>query len=116
LVGFPLGFWSVIVLSALFSVTPILPALALGGIRLSAAFCLRFVAAAGVVALPWLLVIEVLGLPAQFSANEGWGMLEGGIILWPLLGGHMFLATTAATVIPTVVYVAMKNGGGATHD
>lgn len=116
LLPIPQAFSAVVVLSALFATTPILPALVIGSIRFSTAFWLRFIATACTAALPWLLVIEALGLPAQVCTDEGWGLFEGGIIMWPLLGLHMFMATTAAVVIPTVVYFAMTSCGGANND
>ncbi|WP_443749894.1 hypothetical protein [Asticcacaulis solisilvae] len=95
----PASMASVVVLTALLACTPLLPRLALK-VRGGPGFPVSSL----IVALPWLCVIEVVGLPMQ-SCTECWGLMEGGVITIPLLGLHLFLATTTAAVVSATVYL-----------
>ncbi|MCA1198360.1 hypothetical protein K9B35_10305 [Sphingomonas sp. R647] len=49
--------------------------------------------------LPWLLVIWGTGLPAQRCTGECWGLMEGGIVMVPLLGLHLFIASVSTALL-----------------
>lgn len=96
----------IVVISALLACTPLLPALALKG---GPASGFRVIPAV-IIALPWLAVTELLGWPAQVCVGECWGLFEGGLIMAPLFGVHMFLAATTAALVSTLVHVTPARG------
>lgn len=49
--------------------------------------------------LPWLLAIWVTGLPAQRCTGECWGLMEGGIVMVPLHGLHLFIAGVSTALL-----------------
>jgi hypothetical protein len=100
-VDMPASMASIDVLTGLLACTPLLPRLALKAPETDG---LRFIAMATLAALPWLIVIELLGWPMQVC-TECWSFMQGGIITVPLLGLQLFLATTAAAVVSATVHV-----------
>ncbi len=99
----PTPFFLPLALAALLAWTPIVPAAVVGPVPWS----WRKFATAVLVSLPFLALTEVFGFIPQAVAtfsNEGFGMFEGGIITWPMLATHMFLASATAAIVPTVVY------------
>jgi hypothetical protein len=49
--------------------------------------------------LPWALVIHWLGTPARTCSGECWGLFEGGVVMWPLLGLTTFTASLTCGVL-----------------
>lgn len=83
--------------------TPVVPILGVGRTTWSPS---RFLTAIGV-SLPFLAVTELIGLPLQMIDPDAdcCGLFEGGAIILPVLGAHMFLASVTAALVSTVVYV-----------
>ena len=96
---------SVMVLMAFVALTPVLPALVMADLPRNIAFWGKFAILAFLVSLPWFAVTEFFGLPSQVA--EGWGIMEGGIILIPLTAVHLFLASTSSAVVSTVIFVSL---------
>ncbi|MEI9904360.1 MAG: hypothetical protein WDN06_10590 [Asticcacaulis sp.] len=94
----PLLFFAPLVMTAILAWTPLVPAVAVGPVKWSPG---RF-ATAVLTSLPFLALAEVFGFVPQAAA--AFGMFEGGIIIWPLLGLYAFLLSATAAIVPTVVY------------
>ncbi len=99
----PQPFLIVIALAAVLAWMPVLPALALGR-RMTWSF--PAFATAVFVSLPFLAVSEILGIPAQTCTGECWGIMEGGVVMIPVLAAHMFLSSVTAAIVSTVIYTA----------
>lgn len=99
----PLPFFVPIGLTAVLAWTPLVPAVAVGPVPWS----LSKFATAVLASLPFLALTEVFGLipQAAATAGEGFGFMEGGMIMWPLLGLHLWLASVTAALVSTVVYL-----------
>lgn len=100
---------SVMALTAVFMLTPILPAFIIGGLPHNLSFWAKFLIFSSIAALPWLLVIELLGLPSQVA--ESFGVMQGGVILIPLTAVHTFLASTLSAIVSAVVFIGLKREG-----
>lgn len=59
-----------------------------------------------------LLPIALSGLPLQTCEGECWGMMEGGIVAMPLLGGYLFFASTSAALLSVIAVRAIVLRGG----
>ncbi|MFT4076150.1 MAG: hypothetical protein QM647_11525 [Asticcacaulis sp.] len=105
----PLLIWlprmSVMALTAVLMLTPILPAMALRKRPAGLLFWVKFFFFSIPAALPWVIVIECLGLPSQVA--DSFGIMEGGVILLPLTALHTFLASTSSAVISTMVFLSL---------
>lgn len=51
------------------------------------------------VALPCLALVMLTAWPTQSLEGEGWGLFEGGMILFPLLGLGLFLASFTCALL-----------------
>jgi hypothetical protein len=96
----------VMVLVAVLMLTPLLPALTLGERPGKFSFWVKFFLYSSIAAVPWLVAIEILGLPSQIA--DSWGFLQGGIILIPLTALHTFLASSASAVVSTVIFISLR--------
>lgn len=64
--------------------------------------------------VPAFALIEFLGYPAQTCSGECWGLFEGGAVMFPLLGLHMFLASYLGAILPVGIYVKAIAGDSST--
>jgi hypothetical protein len=66
----------------------------------------RFIFCSALTSLPFLAVVGFFGAPL-FGPDASYGLFEGGIIGFPLLGLWLFLAVTTMALVPTAVYAAL---------
>lgn len=91
--------------------TPFLPRLAVGArspfSAIMAPDLVRFVFCSVLTSVPFLAGVGFLAVPLFGSHSISFGLFEGGIIAFPLLGGWVFLAVTTMALVPTAVYAAL---------
>lgn len=112
IIAYPLNYSVIIALAALVAWTPLLPILALEtqtpwiAMRTIGRQLHHFTMRAFPLSLPLLAFTHWLGRPAQACSGECWGLFEGGAVMLPLLGAHMFVAAVTAALVPTIIYVS----------
>jgi hypothetical protein len=112
IIPYPSNHSVIVVLAALVAWTPLLPILALEpdapltALRTIGRQLSRFIMQAALLSLPLLAFAQWLGRPAQTCTGECWGLFEGGALMFPLLGAHMFVAAVTAALVPTIIYVS----------
>lgn len=62
------------------------------------------VLAISVAVAPWLVVVDLLSLPARVCQGECWGAFEGGLFMIPLLGLWLFLLTAGGTALSAAAW------------
>ena len=57
---------------------------------------------------PWLAIVWLTGYPAQTCRGECWGLFEGGILMIPLFGAHLFLASFSCALLSAFAFGAPR--------
>jgi hypothetical protein len=100
---------------ALMSWTPILPVMAIDRLSLTSAIralevsAPSFYGTAVIASLPFLALIAFFGLPVLTCKGECWGLMEGGIFMFPLLGLFLFMATNTMALCSASAYLESKS-------
>lgn len=114
LTPFPPSYAVVMATIAVVAWTPFLPILAVenrsffAAVSHSAPDLGRFVWCGVWTSLPFPVITGLLVFPILGSKALSFGLFEGGVVAFPLLGLSLFAAVTTMTLVPTVVYAAIK--------